>query len=200
MKLKFVNELYCPKCNTAFQIPAPPVPDGIYLVYEGGGHRVFTGNNPVCEAEGVKYIGVAHDGHSFCIALKSLGRGPLIKDRTKCPDTHILYVKDEIEAYFNWDYVKQTKLIQELGTEVPLPDDEYIPSVPMLLLMAYLKERINKALAFVGGEPLEDVLYWSSLLMGFCTAWYVSLEIGGVCFDYNDQKEYAVRTVTAFNY
>lgn len=43
-----------------------------------------------------------------------------------------------------------------------LEDDEYIPSLGQLNLMAHHMDELNKAFAYVSASPLSSARYWSS--------------------------------------
>lgn len=173
--------------------------DGIYLVYDTGVAQLFTKGLTKSYAEYVKYIGVVHEGHAFCVSLKSLGSYKLVKECTGSPSVHPLYIEKEVEALFDWECVERTKHIQEVGTDIPLKDGEYIPSLPMLVVMCHLKNKINEALEFVGGDILEDKNYWSDTECSATGAWNVYFSNGSVL---NERKNntYAIRSVAAFNF
>ena len=171
--------------------------DGIYLVYEDGSYNLFEALHKKAVPEKVKYIGVVYDGHAFCVALKSLGEYSLVRDWSKCPKKHPLYIEKECDALFDWDCVERTKHIQEVGTDIPLKEGEFIPSLPMLVVMCHWKDRINEALEFVGGDVLEEDFYWSSSEVSATNAWSFNFSNGTVI----SFKTYAfvVRAVAAFN-
>lgn len=60
---------------------------------------------------------------------------------------------------FNWDYVSTNELLSSIREYVIGKDtDEYIPSVPIMMIISFYIHEINKALKFVGKEeiPLVD--------------------------------------------
>ena len=60
---------------------------------------------------------------------------------------------------FNWDYVSTNELFSLIREHVIGKDtDEYIPSVPIMMIISFYIHEINKALKFVGKEeiPLVD--------------------------------------------
>lgn len=174
------------------------LPNGIYLVYEDGHYEPFNGES---SKENVKYVGIVHDGHAFCVALKDLGEFPLVKNIRKCPDESDFYVRRECDALNDWEYIERTKHIQEVGTDIPLSEGEYLPSLPMLVAMCYWAERgLNAALEYVGGEPLRiDSIYWSATEFTSNYAWYVNFG-SGIVYNYGT-KYYGIvaRAVAAFN-
>ncbi|MBQ7462446.1 MAG: DUF1566 domain-containing protein [Bacteroidaceae bacterium] len=170
--------------------------NGIYLVYEDGSFMPFSEE---CKKEGIAYIGIIHDGHPFCVALKDLGEFELVKNWRKCPGESDLYVRSECEALNDWDFIKRTKHIQEVGTDIPLKDGEYIPSLPVLNAMCYWRKRgLNDALVFAGGEPLKDDFYWSSTEYTQYIAWNMHFGSGYIYFNFK-YNSYVARAVAAFN-
>ncbi len=185
--------------------PAPvtgkgDVSNGLYLVYEDGSYIRYTGEHDESAAEGVKYIGIVHDGHSFCVALKDLGKYALVQDTDKCPSEHPLYRRRECDALLDWDCVERTKHIQEIGTDIPLADGEYIPALPMLVLMCHYADKgLNEALKFVGGESFDmEEYYWSVTEYGSSYAWTLNFN-NGVVYNGSKSYSYVVRPVAAFN-
>ena len=172
---------------------------GLYLIYENG-YKKYTGEVSESDAEGVKYIGIVHDGHSFAVALKDLGEYALVQDTDKCPSEHPLYRRRECDALLDWDCVERTKHIQEIGTDIPLADGEYIPSLPMLVLMCHYADKgLNDLLKSVGGEPFDMEEYcWSVTEYNSTYAWGLHFNTGNVL---SSIKYYSivVRPVAAFN-
>jgi hypothetical protein len=185
------------QCTVCGATNATKSPNGVYIVYEDGHYEPFNGEN---SKENVKYVGIVHDGHAFCVALKDLGEFPLVKDIRKCPDESDLYVRRECDALNDWEYVERTKHIQEVGTDIPLEEGEYLPSLPMLVAMCYWAERgLNAALEYVGGEPLRmDEYYWSATEYGSTYAWGVYFGSGSVGY-YTKCSGCVARAVAAFN-
>lgn len=173
--------------------------DGIYLVYEDGAYTKYALN---LVNKGVKYIGIIHYGHPFCVALKDAGRFSLIKKGVECEEESEFYVESETEVLHDWECVERTKRIQELGTDIPLNEGEYIPALPMVVAMRYWKNRgLDEALIAVGGEPLQnDSYYWSVTEYSANYAWNVHFG-SGVVNGYSSKYDtyYVVRPVAAFN-
>lgn len=177
------------------------VENGLYLVYEDGSYIRYTGEHDESAAEGVKYIGIVHDGHSFAVALKDLGKYALVQDIDKCPSEHPSYRRRECDALLDWECVERTKHIQEIGTDIPLADGECIPALPMVVLMCHYAENgLNEALKFVGGEPFDmEEYYWSVTERNSGNAWNVYFNTGYVGYYGNKYSSYVVRPVAAFN-
>ena len=174
--------------------------NGVYIIYEDGSYTKFVKDaEEECVKTGVKYIGIIHDGHSFAVSLKELGRFKLVKDYEKCPKTSELYIQRECDALNDWDCVTRTKHIQEVGTDIPLKEGEYIPALPMLVAMIYWRDRgLNDALEFAGGDPISDYYHWSSTEYNSDTAWGVNGETGYVSSIYFKYYSGVVRAVCAW--
>ena len=167
--------------------------DGIYLVYNDGSFLPFTSKE---EKDGIHGIGVVYDGHAFQVALKDLGEWPLFRNYKDCPEESPFY-KTECEGLHDWDFVSSTNHIKEIGTDIPLPEGWYIPTLAVLEVMCFLKKEINEAIKFAGGEPMPDDYHWCSTENSRSGARYVYFSNG---YAYNNIKYYSnvVRPVTAF--
>lgn len=170
-------------------------PNGVYILYEDGHNEKFDGCNTT---NGVRAIGISHDGHCFGISLKDAGEYKLARDFAKCPSESSAYIDSECKALMDWDYKLKTKLIKDVGTDIPLKKDEYIPTLPMLVLMGAYKYEINKALKYVGGDEIKDERYWSSTEYSANNAWDVIMSNGNVYNNYK-YRMYHVRPVSAFS-
>lgn len=170
--------------------------DGVYVVYGGGSVSKFDEN---CEKEGIKAVGIVQYGHAFGVGLKDKGKFALVKDYEKCPESHPFYRDRECDAMFDWECVERTKHIQEVGTDIPLEDGEYIPSLPMLVAMCHYADKgLNEALKLAGGEPLDmNEGHWSSTEYGRSNARYVNFG-NGYAYGYGKSFGYVIRAVTAF--
>ena len=174
------------------------LPDGVYVIYDGDFVSRFDEN---CEKEGIRKVGIVQSGHAFIVGLKDKGRFPLVKDCKKCPEEHPLYRGRQCDALMDWECIERTKHIQEVGTDIPLKDGEYIPSLPMLIAMCHYADKgLNEALKLAGGEPLDmDEEYWSSTENNRFSARGVYFFNGSA----NGSVKYSslvVRAVTAFNF
>ena len=170
--------------------------NGVYVAYESGDVRKYEKGLP---KEGIMQVGIIVDGHAFGVTGKDKGEFPLVKDIDKCPENHPLYRPRECDALMDWDCIERTKHIQEVGTDIPLEDGEYIPSLPMLVAMChYANKGLNDALVLAGGEPLDmDEWYWSSTEYNRTYARYVYFSTGSANYTgkYNGN---VVRAVTEF--
>ncbi|WP_333615667.1 hypothetical protein [Bacteroides pyogenes] len=172
------------------------VGNGVYLIYEDGHHEPFTGKN---DKDGIKSVSIVFDGHSFAVALKDLPKKyALVSNIDECEEGSPLY-KGEVDAIFEWDAESHTKHIVEVGTDIPLKDGEFIPTAAMLIAMYRMREHLNKALEYAGGEPLKtDDYYWSSSEYGQYHSWILNFGGGYLGNRYKCYSTY-VRPCTAFN-
>jgi len=189
------------------QMPMSPVPivfkddaipeDGIYLVYGDNSYCKF---DKSCKKEGIKYVGIIHNRHAFSVALEDLGEYQLLKDDVECEEESKFYLPRECDALNDWECEKRTKRIQDIGTDIPLKDGEYIPALPMVVAMCYWAKRgLNDALEFAGGKPLRmDSGYWSVTECSSNYAWYVNFGNGYVTGSYGKYYGHSVRPVAAF--
>ncbi|MBQ9532423.1 MAG: DUF1566 domain-containing protein [Prevotella sp.] len=170
--------------------------NGVYLIYEDNSYILYTKD---ADTKNVKYIGIIHDGHAFAVALKDLGEFQLLKDGVKCPEKSNFYVRRECDALNDWECIKRTAHIQELGTDIPLKEGEYIPALPMVTAMCYWAERgLNEALEAVGGEPLDmDSYYWSVTEYDSGSAWNVHF-VNGLVYGNYKYGSGVVRPVAEF--
>lgn len=157
--------------------------DGVYIIYDNGSYAPFTGGNP---KENIKSVGVVFQGHSFAVALTDLPKQyALVRDTEKCERESPLY-KGEIDSIFDWDAEEHTKHIVEAGTDIPLKDGEFIPTAAMLVAMYRMREQLNKALEYAGGEPMKtDDYYWSSSEGSAGISWILNFSYGS---SYGDSK------------
>ena len=170
--------------------------DGIYLIYDNGSYAPFTGDN---SKEHIKSIGVVFQGHSFAVALNDLPEQyALVVDINKCERDSPLY-KGEIDSIFDWDAEAHTKHIVEAGTDIPLKDGEFIPTAAMLVAMYRLREDLNKALEYVGGEALKtDDFYWSSSEYSANYSGYLGFSNGNLYANFSKYYSLYVRPCAAF--
>lgn len=169
---------------------------GIYLVYQNGNSIPFERGLEKDLASDVNGIGVVYGGHSFLVALEDLGEWPLVNDYEKCPEESSFY-KTECEGLQDWDFVSATNHIKEIGTDIPLPEGWYIPTLAVLEVMCFLKEKINEAIKFAGGKPMPDGRHWSSTETSRYYARYVYFT-SGLTGNNGKYTSYVIRPVTAF--
>ena len=140
--------------------------NGVYLLLNSGEIIPYPTNN----CKNVKMIAIFHDGHSFGVPLNGdLGEHPLLKSDKHPVDSFCI---NECQALLDWDFVGNTKHIQELGTDIPLKDGQYLPTVPVWIAMYANKDALNDALKGCGGTPIDFTKdYWLAQRNNVFYAW-----------------------------
>ena len=156
------------------------VPNGVYFIFNDDCY-VLASDHISMDASNshIKAIGIAHDGHYFSVPLdwNIYGESKLtVKD--SYPEDE--YCMTEAEALCEWDFVKHTKHIQELGTPIKLQDGHYLPTLAVLLAMFHNKQAINNALIYAGAEEIDfdSSHFWSCLRYNTSIAWVAYGSVG----------------------
>lgn len=187
-KLNREVKLYIPQESSDLE-------DGIYLCYEGGKRQLYDGTNPT---ERVDHIGIKVGTHKVGLKLNSLGEHRLSNKINIDRSYGFDYKKQELHALDDYDGKANTDHLKLNGEFVfDLDDDEWIPALGELAIIFKYKDKLNEALAFVGGDKLTNGIYWSSTEVNANLAWYVGLSTGGVS-KYSKITAFAVRPVCAF--
>lgn len=168
--------------------------DGIYLIYHNGEVKPYAKG---CSKENVRYIGVVHNGHSFALALNDITDVVLLPDGKKAGKRKRL--DRECDAIYDFDSAKNTEALSEDNPALRdvLNEGEAIPALGVLNIIAHLRDEINEALAYIGGQELKDTWYWSSTEYYPGGAWGVGFSNGNAGY-YSECHGYAVRAVAAF--
>ena len=168
--------------------------DGIYLIYHNGEVKPYTNG---CSNENVRYIGIVHNGHSFALALNDITDVALLPNGKKAGKRKRL--DRECDAIYDFDSAKNTESLSEDNPALRdvLNEGEAIPALGVLNIIAHLRDEINEALAYIGGQELKDTWYWSSTEGSLGDAWYVYFGNGGAGSGVKCNA-YAVRVVAAF--
>lgn len=176
--------------------------DGIYFIDEYGRVINFNDSEPEipCDTSYVTHIGIIDGSRSLKVSVKSFKahvqdynfERDSIKDFSG-------YIKSELDALMDWDGEKNTKhiLAQCPALKNELKDGEYIPSLGQLTFIWYHRHQINKALNFIGYNPLSRDTIWSSTERDTANGWNVDFTNGAVYYDRKDLT-YTVRTVADF--
>lgn len=154
-----------------------------------------------------KYIGVKMGKAAIAVALHDIsgdddGELQLLPGNHTSPATseHYSWDRDKQEMRFNvfedFNGRENTKRLKSYGCEIPLADDEWIPSMGEIGLLMMHLSAVNKALELAGGEPLK-VWYWSSTEYSQYYAWSVNFS-DGITNGSSKYFSYAVRAVAAF--
>lgn len=185
------------------QTPAAPVadviPDGVYLVMaDDKNTAVLYRPGMQLMAEEISRcigIGVKQGGRSLTVSLRDAADGDTELTTQKGGSRFITGYHD---AVADWDGEAGTADLREiLHPNIKLGEKEYIPSLGQLyFILAHFRE-INEALNAVGGDPLQDLWYWSSTEYSAAYAWYLYLSIG-IAGAYTKASQRRVRAVSAF--
>ena len=137
----------------------------------------------------------------FAISLKDNENVQLLDDDSKGEQKEKVYYSRECDALFDFDGRKNTERLVSRNPKLKslLDNDEYIPSLGQLNLMAHYMEELNKAFTYVSGSLLSSAWYWSSTESSQYNAWYVNFSSG---YTSNSYKYYSnrVRAVAAFTF
>ena len=166
------------------QTPAAPVadviPDGVYLVMaDDKNTAVLYRPGMQLMAEEISRcigIGVKQGGRSLTVSLRDAADGDTELTTQKGGSRFITGYHD---AVADWDGEAGTADLREiLHPNIKLGEKEYIPSLGQLyFILAHFRE-INEALNAVGGDPLQDLWYWSSTEYSATGAWFLGLDHG----------------------
>ena len=148
------------------------IKDGVYIIYKDGSYELFNGEN---KKDDVSKIGLVMGEKKIAIGLKDKGGYSLTNDNDdeECGK----YYDNSIDAISDWDGEKNTEHIKSIGTDIPLDDGEFIPSVWQIGFINLFLKSVNEALKYVGGEKLEGY-YWTSTEGSPEDAWYLGLYDG----------------------
>ena len=169
------------------------IKDGVYIIYKDGSYELFNGEN---KKDDVSKIGLVMGEKKIAIGLKDKGGYSLTNDNDdeECGK----YYDNSIDAISDWDGEKNTEHIKSIGTDIPLDDGEFIPSVWQICFINLFLKSVNEALKYVGGEKLEGY-YWTSTEYSPEHAWHLYLSDGTLDFwDDRASNSHRVRAVSAF--
>ena len=168
------------------------IKDGVYIIYKDGSYELFNGEN---KKDDVSKIGLVMGEKKIAIGLKDNGSYSLTNDNDdeECGK----YYDNSIDAISDWDGEKNTEHIKSIGTDIPLDDGEFIPSVGQIGFINLFLKSLNEALKYVGGEKLEGY-YWTSTEYSPELAWLLYLLDGDLGWLAKASARYCVRAVSAF--
>lgn len=188
------------KCTCENRVPSEEdkkeSTDGLYIIYEDGHAEPFTGDN---SKDRVRYIGLKHRYMSFAISLTEHDIVQLLDDDSREESGSGTYYERECDALFDIDGRGNTERLVDRNPKLRnlLEDDEYIPSLGQLNLMAHHMDELNKAFAYVSASPFSSAWYWSSTEYSQVSAWFESFPNGGMHSNIK-YNSYRVRAVIDF--
>ena len=144
------------------------ISDGVYYILKDGTYIQSSEN---CDSDDVQAIGIAHDGHYFAVPLDgNYGESRLLKN-DKYPEDD--YCQKEIDAIMDWDFVKHTNHLKELGLAIDLKEGHYLPVAPVWGAMYKNREALNKALKHVCADEIDfSDCFWFAQRYYVNNAWY----------------------------
>ena len=171
----------------------------MYILYKDGEHYPLLLDKSV-KIKPIKAVGIVHGRHAFGVCLHDATKEkiPLLREDAKYDVELAPYKIREADAFNDWNAELNTKQLVEKGTDIPLEEGQFIPSLAMLAAMAYYKDKLNVALDYLGGEPLKDDYYWSSSENSINDSWSVHFDLGIVGYWNNQCNTPYVRPCTAF--
>ena len=176
------------------------IPDGVYLVIADDKNtavRYRPGMQLMAEEiTGCIGIGVKQGDKSLTVALRDTADGDTELTREKGGSRFITKYHD---AVADWDSKAATDDLREiLHPNILLGKNETIPTLGQLyFILAHFRE-INEALTAVGGDPLQDLWYWSSTQYSATYAWGLYLNYGSASYGTKATDQFRVRPVSAF--
>ncbi|MCI6119407.1 MAG: DUF1566 domain-containing protein [Prevotella sp.] len=191
---KFITE----KAPEAPVNPQTPRPDGVYYIYTDGTSELFDYQLKNEPRKDVARIGVVMGQHSLAVNMNDFGSCSLTnnEDNTEY-DGYIIEFDD---AVADWNGRSNTGHILEIGTNIALDENEWIPSVAELYLIYLNKRSINAAIELSGGSRIKDGWYWSSTELSATHAWFLDFIDGDLSNWYGKVHDsFYVCTVSAFD-
>lgn len=166
----------------------------IGLIDVDGHKELWNGSN---SKENVSHIGVKLGNFKVGLQLHDKGTYQLLRDGVSCPENAPHYTRGKRNAFEDFDAEAATARIIALGTDIPLNEGEYIPTLGQWGLMMMFASAIQEVLAYLGAEPLtDDDWYWSATEYSQYNAWNVNFNDGNT--NNNKYNSNRVRAVVAF--
>ena len=141
-------------------------------------------------------IGVKQGDRSLTVSLRDAANGDTELTTQKGGSRFITNYHD---AVADWDGEAGTADLREiLHPNIKLGEKEYIPSLGQLYFILVHFREINEALNAVGGDPLQDLWYWTSTEHSATSAWSLYLYNGRAYGTSKAAYQFRVRAVSAF--
>lgn len=174
-------------------------PDGLYFVFAGGSYQPSGTDLTDEQKNQVTGIGYQSGRISFRVALHDHKDVVLLPENKKA-EKRTGYLKMECDALHDFADEDNTRRLLADNPELKkiLGEGEFIPACGTLNEICYIREMLNEALTYAGGDPLDlDAWYWSSTEYGQGHSWTVSFS-NGYAGNGNKSGAIAVRAVAAF--
>ena len=189
------------------------IPNGVFFIEDAVNPktecRKYTQLTPdtVVAPTATKYIGVKMGDHAIAIALADIpgdkdGKLPLLPQGHHSPTTSENYVWDSdrqlrrFNVFEDFDGMGNTEHLKAAGCTIPIPDEEWIPSMGEIGIIMMNLGAVNRALKLAGGQQLT-AWYWSSTEHSQNLAWIVVYSDGFTDENYKFNS-FAVRAVASF--
>ena len=191
---KFITE----KAPEAPVKPQTPRPDGVYYIYPDGTSELFDYRLQNLPQKDVARIGVVMGQHSLAVNLHDFDSCSLTNKKDNAEYNG--YITERNDAVADWNGRSNTEHILEIGTNIVLDENEWIPSVAELYLIYLNKRSINAAIYYSGGSRIKDGWYWSSTEFSATNAWLLHLYDSTLAgWGVKVQHSNYVRAVTVFD-
>lgn len=138
--------------------------DGVNILYSGNTFSKFSED---CKKEDNMRVVVKYQNEVFEVSRYIKKSTAIHYDKDSIPiygaSGFVTYNKEKgnmsLYPMFNWDYVSTNELLSSIREYIIGKDtNEYIPSLPIMMLISFYIYEINKALKFIGKEeiPITD--------------------------------------------
>ena len=159
------------------------------------GRVTLKSNGVYPETDGVR---IWSDGHTFKVPFDwDKGEHALLtKEGYKRSKNDKDGLQNEADALLDWDFATATEKIQELGTDIPLGENEYLPTAPVYLAMYKYRKMLNEALREAGAKEIDfSKDTWFAQRGDVINAWFFGGN-GGYLGSNDVYNAYACRAVT----
>lgn len=160
-KIEIVNEnVENIEVNQPCDINIDNMEDGVNILYSDNTFSKFSED---CKKEDNMRVVVKYQNEVFEISRYIKESTAIHFDKNTIPvygaSGFVTYNKEKgnmsLYPMFNWDYVSTNKFLSSIREYIIEKDtDEYVPSLPIMILISFYIHEINKALKFIGKEEI----------------------------------------------
>lgn len=160
-KIEIVNEnVENIEVNQPCDINIDNMEDGVNILYSDNTFSKFSED---CKKEDNMRVVVKYQNEVFEISRYIKESTAIHFDKNTIPvygaSGFVTYNKEKgnmsLYPMFNWDYVSTNKFLSSIREYIIGKDtDEYVPSLPIMILISFYIHEINKALKFIGKEEI----------------------------------------------